>query len=857
MTHPSSRRAAWLAAAFLAFLPLASRAQRPPDQLDAAAILHRMQRLSVVGGVLYVAAHPDDENTRLIAALANGRALRTAYVSLTRGDGGQNLIGTEMSDALGILRTDELLEARRIDGGEQFFTRAVDFGFSKTPDETFAKWDREAVLADLVRVVRTVRPDVMITRFDVDGSGGHGHHTASALLAREAFARAADPRAFPEQIAAGLEPWQPRRLFFNGSTWWNAKLADVAAADPEHWFTLDVGGFDALLGTSYTELAGRSRSQHKSQGFGAPETRGELPEYLRLDLGDRPTGRDPFDGLDTSWARVPGAERVPALVEHVLSSYDVRHPEASLDELVELSRALDALAAPGSPARAWATPQARLARELCLQVVGLSIEVGATRPMVAPGEALDVTTSVLQRRAGPAIRWIDLAGPGVGPTAVDVVLTPNRARTLESKGVVVPAALSQPHWLAASDGNTGATRGLYVPREGTDGTAATWPSPLTYRVRLLLPGDHELEVERPLVHTWVDRVAGQRTRLVAVTPVVSLEPVDPVVLVRGERAQVEVEVEARVADLAGTVSVAVPSGWTVDATAREVATKTVGERRRVVFEVTRGPDAAAGDARFTFASPRGTTNLTRHAIDHPHVPVETWFTSSRARLVPLDVAVDAHRVGYVAGAGDEIPTALRRLGIEVETIDPAAGDALDLDLYDAIVTGIRAYNTQPALARFQERLLAYVERGGTLVVQYVTNGSDLVLDARRIGPRPFTVSRTRVTVEDAPVTLLAPEHPLLARPNRIRSRDFDGWIQERGLYFAGEPDPAYVALVSWNDPGEPAANGGWIACDHGRGRFVYTGLSLFRQLPAGVPGAYRLLANLVARREPRAGSSGH
>ncbi len=338
-------------------------AQRPAPQLDSAVILHDLHKLDVLGSVLYVAAHPDDENTRLISYLSNGKQVRTAYLSLTRGDGGQNLIGPELGDGLGILRTQELLEARRIDGGEQFFTRAVDFGYSKNPDETFAKWGRQEVLADVVRVFRTFRPDVVITRFDTDGSGGHGHHTASALLAREAFDLAADPKAFPEQLSEGLEPWQAKRLFFNASTWWRADLAEFVKKEPKGWVSVDVGGFDPLLGMSYTELAGRSRSQHKSQGFGAAETRGELTEYLRLDKGAELSAPDMFDGVELGWARVgSGGDRVRALVRELADTYDLRAPEKSLSRLSALARALDELAASNGPERNWAAHQAAAAR---------------------------------------------------------------------------------------------------------------------------------------------------------------------------------------------------------------------------------------------------------------------------------------------------------------------------------------------------------------------------------------------------------------------------------------------------------------------------------------------------------------
>lgn len=845
----TARRLPLLLASALLAIGHSTPAQRPSEQLDAAEILHRMQKLAVVGSVLYLAAHPDDENTRLISALSNGRKVRTAYLSLTRGDGGQNLIGAELGDALGILRTEELREARRIDGGEQFFTRAVDFGYSKSPAETLAKWGHDAILADVVRVVRTFRPDVIVTRFATDGSGGHGQHTASALLAREAFERAGDAQAFPEQLAEGLAPWTPGRLFFNASTWWSPDLPAEAAREPARWAVLDVGGFDALLGVSYTELAGRSRSQHKSQGFGAAEPRGEALEYLRLEAGASLASADPFDGVELGWRRIPEGQRIAAQVEALLAGYDPLRPERSLTALAELLRALEARAAGDEPGRSWARHHAAAVRELILQVCGLVLEATSESAQVAQGTPLTVEFRALQRRPGPALELVGFTGPGgVGVTVGERLVT---NRTLSVEHTFTPDAalgIDQPYWLAAPHGN------LYRPAGDAPGIAPAAPTVCTFRGTLRLPDGSELSVERPLMHTWVDRVAGQRTRAVTITPVASIAPADPVVLVRGEEARVAFELEALVDGLAGTLAAEPPAGWHVEAGPAPLAALARGERRRCEFVLRREPGAAAGALRVTFAGPRGTSAYTLHVLAAEHVQPQTWYTAAEVRLVPLEVALDVHTVGFVEGAGDEMPRALARLGLAVERLDPATARAEDLERCDAIVTGIRAYDTVPALARFQPELLAYVERGGTLLVQYNTvsaSGNDPVLDPRRIGPRPFTLTRGRVTVEDAPARLLAPEHPLLSTPNRIGAADFAGWVQERGLYFAGELDPLYTPLIAWNDPGEEPLLGGLITCEHGRGRFTYTGLSLFRQLPAGVPGAYRLLANLLARRAPR------
>ncbi|MEO6711335.1 MAG: PIG-L family deacetylase [Planctomycetota bacterium] len=822
-------------------------AQRPPPQLDAGAILHRMHKLEVLGSVLYIAAHPDDENTKLISYFSNGRQVRTAYLSLTRGDGGQNLIGPELGDALGILRTQELLEARRIDGGEQFFTRAVDFGYSKNPEETFAKWGRQEVLGDVVRVLRQFRPDVIITRFATDGSGGHGHHTASALLAGEAFDLAADPKAFPEQIAAGLEPWQAKRLFFNASSWWSKDLPAQAQADPSTWATIDVGGFDPLLGTSYTELAGRSRSQHKSQGFGAAETRGELTEYLRLDKGAKLASPDIFDGVELSWKRVPGGERAQAMARELSDSFDLRAPDKSLAKLGALVAALDELAAAKGPEQRWAKLQAAAARELILQVCGAVIEVSASSPRVAQGENLAVTLSSMRRRPDPRLEITGFVAPGGAPIPLAKELPWNRPLVADfAYAVPTSQAIDQPYWLAAPHTT------LYRPDAAEySGVEPASRSSSMFRGELKLPGGAVLVAERGLMQTWIDRVAGERTRPVVITPVASIEVDDAVAVVTGERTQVCVEVQALCDELSGRLEVSAPDGWTIDKAPQPVEKLRRGELARFTIELRRAKNAPAGTLHFSFAGPKGSSDRTMHVIDYPHILPQTWYTPADVKLVLAEVAVSIRTVGYIDGAGDDVPKALQRLGLAALRIDPASAHPSDLEKCDAIVTGIRAYNTVPALARFQPTLLAYVENGGTLLVQYNTSGGDLVLDAKKIGPYPFTLTRDRVTVEEAPATFLAPAHALMNVPNKLGPADFEGWVQERGLYFTGEQDSRYTALIAWNDPSEKPSNGALIACDFGKGRFVYTGISLFRQLPAGVPGAYRLLANLLSRRAPR------
>ncbi len=814
---------------------LHTSAQRPPEQPDAARILHNMQKLNVLGSVLYIVAHPDDENTRLIAWLANGKKVRTGNLSLTRGDGGQNLIGPELGDALGIIRTQELLEARRIDGGEQFFTRAVDFGFSKNAKESFEKWGHDEVLSDVVRVIRTFRPDIIITRFPPTREAGHGHHEASAILAEEAFDLAGDPKAFPEQLEQGLEVWRPRRLFFNGSTWWKKDLADIAKNDPD-WFSVDVGGYDPLLGLSYTEIAGRSRSMHKSQGFGAAETRGEMLEYLKFIKGDRPKTKDIFDGIDMTWGRIRKGADYQKRLSSIMSQYDPRTPSSSIDALQALRTELshDERSLSNTELRLSIMLQRQIA-ELSVACAGLSVEHVYSQPFVS--DINSPSEVILTNRSPLAFQTWLWPGDTVKPYS-----TRRCTNCTQDIGLQ-----SEPFWLAGPHSN------LYDMPVSHIG----WPSMTDYATTYLSFNNkyESIQLEMPGIYKWVDRVAGERIRPVYVTPVASVIPKTDVLIARGGPQTITVEVEALTDSLTGQLNLTLPEGWATTKDLKLVNIAKRNERQSFTYQLIPMENAKGGPVKFEFSGPKGKADRTLHEIDYPHIMPQVYYTPAEVKLVPLDVKTTARTVGYIKGAGDEVPEALEQLGVHVEMIDASAGSASQITLeslskYDAIVTGIRAYNTTQALKTLNPLLMKYVENGGTLVCQYNTKSSDMVLPDSLFGPYPFKLTRDRVTVEEAPPTFLAPDHALLNTPNTITAADFEGWVQERGLYFCGSLDPHYTPLIAWNDPGEQPLNGGLITCDYGKGRYIYTGISFFRELPAGVPGAYRLFANLISKRTP-------
>ncbi len=815
-----------------------------------------MQKLNVLGSVLYIVAHPDDENTRLIAWLANGKKVRTGNLSLTRGDGGQNLIGPELGDALGIIRTQELLEARRIDGGEQFFTRAVDFGYSKNAAESFAKWGKQEVLSDVVRVIRMFRPDIIITRFAPDRSAGHGHHEASAILAEEAFDLAGDPKAFPEQLQQGLEVWQPRRLFFNGSTWWKKDLADIAKNDPD-WFSVDVGGYDPLLGLSYTEIAGRSRSMHKSQGFGAAETRGEMLEYLKLVKGDRPKTKDIFEGIDMTWGRVKAPSSIGIKSAELVTSFDVSAPEKSFAKIQSLERTIASWVNDNKPTHdqwRWGQIKSEALNDLASACLGVSFDALSNKSYSSTIDTVEVKVTGF-----PRIRrelYLSTYGWSSGVDwdrrsfgSKDIRLTDRIDTTLR----VVHQTVNEPFWLERPHGN------LYQTPSGNANIIPVMiPEPyvaVAFSPELDTTDHLHFRVSGGIMHKWVDRVAGERIRPVYVTPVASVIPKTDVLIARGGPQTITVEVEALTDSLTGQLNVTLPEGWATTKDLKLVNIAKRNDRQSFTYQIIPSDNTKAGAVKFEFTGPKGKADRTLHEIDYPHIMPQVYYTPAEVKLVPLDVKTTAKTVGCIKGAGDEVPQAIEQLGVKVEIVDPATASLESLRNYDAIVTGIRAYNTTKGMKVLHPLLLQYVEQGGTLVVQYnttprfsVSGVEDFQIDPATLGPHPFKITRDRVTVEEAPPTFLDPKHPLLTTPNTITAKDFEGWVQERGLYFASELGDKYTPLIAWNDPGEQPLTGGLITCDHGQGRFIYTGISFFRQLPAGVPGAYRLFANLISPR---------
>ncbi|MGO9829545.1 MAG: PIG-L family deacetylase [Myxococcaceae bacterium] len=794
-----------------------------PAQPDGAHLERLLDRLLVVGNVLYVAAHPDDENTRLLAYLSSGMLLRTGYLSVTRGDGGQNLIGPELGPALGLIRTQELLAARALDGAEQFFTRARDFGYSKSPDEALAIWGHEAVLADTVLAIRRFRPDVVMTRFPTERLETHGHHTASARLAVEAAALAADPAYMPDDEHRRLGPWKVTRVVWNQFVGFGATEQELAGFP-----RLDAGAYDPWLGLSYGELAADSRSNHKSQGFGAARRRGPIPEFFKL-LAGEPMKSSPFDGVVLDWSRVPGTERLVAELRRARAAFRTATPEAALPGLLAARAELIRL-----PENPWKAQKLAELEQAILACAGLFAEVVADRPSTSPGANLPVTvTALLRRPAEVSLKEVRVAGQSFKTGRA--LQTGQPFELKETLAVPSNARLSNPAWLELP-----ASPGLYPVGDpaliGLPEEAAPLEAELVF-----LFGQDSLHVRRPVAFKWVDPVLGERYRRLEVLPAVTVDPAGSL-LVFPDGGSKEFKVTLRsVVGASGTLALEVPSGFAVSPPSVPFTLRAGGEAT-LAFRVQPPKEPATGLLRAvaTVGGKHFERGLRR--IDYAHIPIQTWLPPAEVRLTRVDVRHARRRVGYISGPGDEVPEALRQAGYDVTPVTLAELADLPLARFDAIVFGVRAFNVEPRLSALHEKLMAYVEAGGTVVVQYNTT-SWPSSGPPVLGPFPFTIGHGRVTDESAAVT--SAPHPVLSTPNQIGPDDWKAWVQERGLYFAETWDDRYAVPLSMHDPGEQPLRGSLLIAEVGKGAFIYTGLSFFRQLPAGVPGAFRLFANLL------------
>ena len=801
-------------------------------QLNSAEIIQNLKKLNTIGTVLYVAAHPDDENTRLLGYLANEKKVRTGYLSLTRGDGGQNLIGKEQGELLGLIRTQELLAARRTDGAEQFFTRANDFGYSKNPEETFTFWNKDSILSDVVLTIRRFKPDVIICRFPTTGEGGHGHHTASALLAVEAFAAAANPKRFPEQLKY-TEVWQAKRIF------WNTFNFGGTNTTAPNQLKIDVGVFNPLIGKSYGEIAAESRSMHKSQGFGSSKQRGSNLEYFKLLKGDS-AKTDLFEGINTNWTKLKGAEKIQKSIETCIKKFDAQSPENSIPELVAIYKLLQALDEKDPISNYWKKQKLKETELVLFACSGLWLESFANDFIGIPGQETTVTTQVLNRNKNVvklnSVHFLQ------SDTTTALVLKQNEMYTFKRKErISTTTPYSNPYWL-----NQKHDVGIYTVNNSSligkpENDAA---QKVMFDITIQ---DLNLKVSRALVYKSTDPVKGEVYRPFEISPPVTVNISEKVfVFSDANPTLIQLIVKANQANFSGKLELKASIGWNISIKDPLIKLKNKGDEITIEATITAEKNAASGKLEASVTTDDNTRfNKSIKRIEYDHIPYQFILSDAEAGLVNMDIKKTGNNIGYIPGAGDDVPAALKQIGYNVTMLTDELLVNENLSKYNSIVTGIRAYNTNDRLQVHYTKLMDYVKNGGNLIVQYNTNNRIGPVKAN-IGPYPFTISRDRVTDEKAEMMFVNEKHPALNFPNKITLKDFDGWIQERGIYFATELDKQYEPIFSIKDPGEKASDGSLIIAKHGKGNFVYTGLVFFRELPAGITGAYRLFVNLLS-----------
>jgi LmbE family N-acetylglucosaminyl deacetylase len=796
----------------------------PAQQLSGSEIYHQIKKLNVLGNVLYLAAHPDDENTRFISYCANEKLLNTGYLSLTRGDGGQNLIGTEIREELGIIRTQELLSARRVDGGQQFFTRANDFGYSKTPEETLKIWDKEKILSDVVWVIRNFRPDLIVCRFPINGKGGHGHHTSSALLAMEAFDLAADSLAFKEQLKH-VSIWQPKRVVVNTGRWWNNNISDN---DPGV-VSLDIGGYNDLLGTSYNELAALSRSMHKTQGFGSTGKRGEFLEFFEYLKGD--TARNElFESLDFSWARTSKSVAIQSLTNDIIRNFSINTPSQSIPRLLKLRTAISKL-----EDQYWKEIKMKEVEDLILQCSGLYIEMTTLSSKKSSEDSVSFNLEIINR-SNIKMKLKSISCKDFNfHKKFSKSLKENQKNILKNK-TIVPAKLpiSQPYWLEKPS-----SLGAYnVDSLQLIGRAENNPS-AEFLISVEV-GDATIDYRRPLIFKWNDPVKGEQNKNWIVCPKVTANIDQKVMIFSNESAQkILVTVVAHSANQKGDINIIHPQGWKVEGPT-EYSLKTVDQELVLEYFISPNKNANSGVLKVQI---NGVDAHAMNTILYDHITEQRWFPKSELQLVHLNLNTVPKKIGYLMGAGDLVDQHLKILKYDINQISTKDLTLKDLKNYDVVITGVRFFNVEEKAPYIANLLLKYVSQGGNLIVQYNTSYR---LKTKNFYPYPLQISRDRVTQEDAQVTFLNDSHPVMNFPNKLTKNDFNNWVQERGLYFPNAWSKDYQPIFSWNDFNEEPKKGSLLIAKYGKGYYTYTGISFFRQLPAGVSGAYKLLVNIIS-----------
>lgn len=794
------------------------------SQEKSSEIYVKLEKLHSLKKVLYIAAHPDDENTRALSWFSLHHKAETAYLSLTRGDGGQNLIGNELSEKLGVLRTQELLAARSHDGAQQFFTRAVDFGYSKSFQESFDIWSKDEILSDVVLIIRKFKPDVIITRFPPDKRAGHGHHTASALLAIEAFKKAADPNYQPHQVKS-FGVWQSKSLYWNTSIWWKKGLAE-SAKNNSNYLIKDIGTYNSLLGQSYNEIGTIARSQHKCQGFGAIIERGSRTEYFKHLKGIKL--KDSFFENNTqTWTSIL-SKNLEEKFNLLLSNFDFINTENNVNALINIRKELDLL-----PTSSFKREKIKQCDAIIFNCLGLFMEATSPDYSFLSGEEIEINLSLINR-SSKTIELTRLNSNSESPTVLNKTLPFNKILT-EVIHVKPITPITRPYWLIHP------FKGLFnVTNKLNLGLAEN--RPLTQSITLKI-NDVHITTDIPLTYKWREPSYGERVRNLVSTPKFSANFTQSIIISKANQEQViKVKIHSFVDSLNDKIKITVPKGWSVSPSEVTLNINKKHTEEWMEFKLKASEQSERGELILTDQSNQPLFNFTE--IKYNHIPAQVIFSESKLTTVKLDAKIKPGKIAYITAVDDKMPNAIEQLGFSVDVFTVSDLSSINLTNYQSVVLGIRVYNIHPELNNFDNKLKNYVANGGNLIMQYNTASRSLA--SKKLGVVPFELSRNRVTNENANVKFLAPKHTIMNYPNKITPRDFDNWIQERGLYFANNWSKEFTPLLSWHDKDEEAQNGALIVAPYGKGQFIYTGISFFRELPKGVEGAYRLFANILS-----------
>lgn len=795
------------------FISFLCAAQSSPT--SSSEIYDDLLRLQNNTTVMYLAAHPDDENTRVISWLTHEKHVDAVYLSLTRGDGGQNLIGNEKGELLGLLRTQELLEARKVDKGRQWFTRALDFGYSKTATETLKFWDKQKILGDVVWAIRKNKPQIIITRFDPNSNGEtHGHHTASAILAMEAFDLAGDPKAFPEQLKY-VTVWQPKRLFHNTSWWFYGSKENFEKAQTGKLYSINVGNYYPTLGISNNEIAAQSRSKHACQGFGMALERGNDLEYFKLLKGDLPKSDDIFSGLELNYSD----KNIRTKMEDLLANYQFNNPQASLPQLLKLYDLIK---------NTEDDFKLNQIKDLLTKTQGIYLEWTAKSAFGTKSEEL-ITNLEITNRSSKNLKF-STSGDGTKE------LLAGESFKKSDQFKIDNSVYSNPYWLQEKPINN-----LYVVTKFENIGQAEILNPLKKVINIDF-GLQKIDFTIPLQQKTVDPSIGELYEPFYNVPAYVANFDQDHFIFNNKLKNITIEVQNFNGNSSAKVSLKSNKDWKISPS-QMIPFNENGEKKMVTFTIE--PLSKDGNSTLeAIVEANGTIyNQSLSIVDYPHIDRQIWLKKAESKIQNLDLKIPDVKVAYIKGSGDDVPASLRAIGLKVDELDLKNWNSTSLQNYDVIILGIRLFNTQSEMNFVKNDLWRFIENGGTIINQYNTNRGILT---NEIAPLDLKLGASRISEEDAKLKLLVPNHPIFTTPNPISEKDFEGWVQERGLYFADSWGKKMIPLLEGNDLGETPKNGILLAGKYGKGTYVYTGLSFFRELPAGVPGAYKLFMNILA-----------